>query len=135
MRTLWAVAAVTVVTPVAAQTASANPLVGTWRPVEFVDWDADGKPHQPLGHDPRGYLIYTPSGHVSLHLFWSPQRYESYVGIYSVDAKHGVVNHQIEAASTPDETAGSGTRPFRLRGDTLILGDNKTWQRVFVRVP
>ena len=116
-----------------AQTSSANPLVGTWRPVSFIDW-VDGKPQYPLGKNPRGYLIYTASGHVSLHLFWPPQGYESYVGRYSVDAGHGVVNHQIEAGSTRD-TAGGGARPFRLRGDTLILGDSKTWQRVFVRVP
>jgi hypothetical protein len=112
-----------------------NPLVGTWRPVEFVDWDSTGRRTSLLGPEPRGYLIYTASGHVSLHIFGARLPYESYVGIYSVDARHGVVNHQIEAASTPEATAGSGARPFRLRGDTLILGDDTTWRRVFVRVP
>jgi Lipocalin-like domain len=135
MRVGWAVAVATLVAPAAtAQASPANPLVGTWRPVEFVNWDSTGKAHHPMGLELLGYLIYTASGHVSLHLFSQPGPYESYVGIYSVDARHGVVNHQIEAASTPDATAGSGTRPFRLRGDTLVLGGAKTWQRVFVRV-
>ena len=135
MRATWVVVAGMLWASVAAaQSSSANPLVGTWRPVSFVDWDAQGKPQYPLGNEPRGYLIYTASGHVSLHLFWPPKGYESYVGKYAVDVQHGVVNHQIEAGSTSD-TTGSGTRPFRVRGDTLILGDNKTWQRVFVRLP
>jgi hypothetical protein len=129
------VAVATLVAPGAtAQTSPANPLVGTWRPVEFVNWDSAGTAHHPMGVELRGYLIYTASGHVSLHLFSQPSQYESYVGVYSVDARRGVVDHQIEAASTPDATAGSGTRPFQLRGDTLILGDAKAWQRVFVRV-
>lgn len=131
----WPWAALTVLGVAAVAQASDNPLVGTWRPIEFVDWDSAGRPHYPLGRDPKGYLIYTASGHVSLHVFRPPTLYESYVGIYSVDARHGVVNHQIEAASTPDAQAGSGARPFTLRGDTLILGDAKTWRRVFVRVP
>jgi hypothetical protein len=118
----------------AQSTAPANPLIGTWRPVAFVDWDSAGRPQPTPGGEPRGYLIYTASGHVSLHLYWPSGHYESYVGIYSVDARHGVVNHQIEAASTPDATAGSGPRPFRVRADTLTLGDGKTWQRVFVRI-
>lgn len=130
----WAWASTLVLGATVAQ-APANPLVGTWRPVEFVDWDSAGRPTYPLGREAHGYLIYTASGHVSLHIFGPPSVYESYVGIYSVDARHGVVNHQIEAASTADAAAGSGPRPFELRGDTLLLGDHKTWRRVFVRIP
>lgn len=130
----WALAAMALGVAAATQRVD-NPLIGTWRPIEFVDWDSAGRPQNPLGREPKGYLIYTASGHVSLHLFGAPSIYESYVGIYSVDARHGVVNHQIEAASTPDAVAGSGPRPFQLRGDTLVLGDDKTWRRVFVRVP
>ncbi|MGH7470860.1 MAG: lipocalin-like domain-containing protein [Longimicrobiales bacterium] len=110
-------------------------LVGTWRIVEFVDWDSAGRPSYLLGAKPTGYLMYTPTGHVSVHLADTSANhpiYTSYVGKYTVQGN--VVTHHIELDSTLPGSSGSGPRPFRLHDDTLVLGDGRTWRRTFVRV-
>ena len=84
-------------------------LVGTWRIVEFVDWDSAGRASYLLGPRPTGYLIYSPSGHVSVHLAdtsASNPIYASYVGKYTVQGN--VVTHHIELDSTLPGSSGSG---------------------------
>lgn len=115
----------------------ASNLVGTWRFIEFVDFDSAGRATYLLGRAPRGYLIYTTTGHVSVHLGPGADvpaaSWESYVGTYSLDSGGTAVIHHIEGSSAPI-TANDEARPFVLRGDTLILGDGRTWRRVLVRV-
>jgi hypothetical protein len=128
---------VTLLLPTAAfgQSRRQSALVGTWRIVEFVDWDSAGRASYVLGYRPTGYLIYTPSGHVSVHLADTSANnsvYASYVGKYTVQGN--VVTHHIELDSTLPGSSGSGPRPFQLRRDTLTLGDGRTWRRKFVRV-
>jgi hypothetical protein len=60
--------------------------------------------------------------------------YIAYFGTYTVDWSGHTVVHRIEADINPSFTGSSDPRPFRLAGDSLILGDDRTWRRVFVRV-
>jgi hypothetical protein len=46
----------------------------------------------------------------------------------------GVVRHEVVASSMPEMMTADPTRPFRISGATLILGDGLTWRRVFQRV-
>ncbi|POM22827.1 hypothetical protein BTM25_50320 [Actinomadura rubteroloni] len=44
-------------------------LVGVWTLAAFHDVEADGERSEgPLGPEPRGLLIYTADGHVSVHM-------------------------------------------------------------------
>ena len=134
-------------------------LVGTWRAVEY--WDrasADVPKGFPYGERPCGYVIYTSTGHVSVQLAASPvpprmpadsvrdgvpvnaaeslnmlRHNISYFGTYTVDSARGMVVHHIEAETGRTITDTHAARPFRLRGDTLILGNELTWGRLLVR--
>src|SRR6266480_2423274 len=82
-------------------------LVGTWRLVSYEDWDATGKVSRPYGE---------------------------YFGTYSVDRLHGTFVTHVEGSLNPMYTNTDQPRPFVLKGDTLIIGDQKTWKRVLERV-
>lgn len=117
---------------------TASNLVGTWRLLELSDWDSSGRLTQAYGARPRGYLIYTATGQVSVHLASGDSAsapYHGYFGTYTVDAQRGVVTHRIEGGTLGrDSGGGDPDRPFRISGDTLTLGEGRTWRRVFVRV-
>jgi hypothetical protein len=135
-------------------------LVGTWRIVLFEDLDGETVTY-PFGEKPSGFLMYAADGHMAA-LVTDPalppcvppalrpysrlpactvsqmqgilERSVVYWGTYSVDAAAGVVVHHVERDLT---SGGAGTdqrRPFRLEGDRLVIGDGKTWKRVFERV-
>ncbi|MES1224499.1 MAG: lipocalin-like domain-containing protein [Bacteroidota bacterium] len=57
-----------------------------------------------------------------------------YFGTYSVDYGKSVVTHHIKGDSLPWYIDTDQQRPFIIKGDTLIIGDNKTWKRVLVKV-
>lgn len=63
------------------------------------------------------------------------QRYVSYFGTYAVDVARGVIVHHVQADNLRAYTGQAEERPFRLRGDTLVLGDGSTWGRTLVREP
>lgn len=131
-------------------------IVGTWRIAAFEDWDAQGNVYHAYGEHPIGYVIYTPTGQVSVHIqqapprtrfssgvdsVWTPEEirsqvngYATYFGTYTVDPAQGIVTHRVEGALRPSYVGTEQRRPFRVSGDTLILGDEKTWRRVFLRV-
>jgi hypothetical protein len=117
-------------------------LIGTWRFVEIVDWDSAGHRLLYYGPHPGGYLIYTPTGQVSVHITSGtrspaetsrgPQA--SYFGTFTTDPGCRIVTHQVEGGTVPEYTGTAQPRPFRLSGDSLILGDDRTWRRVLIRV-
>ena len=61
------------------------------------------------------------------------RRHISYFGTYSVDSQRGIVVHHIEAEVGRVYTDTHRERPFRLWGDTLVLGNERTWRRLLVR--
>jgi hypothetical protein len=119
-------------------------LVGTWRFIEITDFDSTGAPVQYFGDKPCGFMIYTASGLVSVHVARCPtadlaptelaETYNGYFGTYTVNEARGMVTHQVEGGSAPDYIGTPQQRPFKVTGDTLVLGDGRSWKRVLVRV-
>jgi len=132
-----------------------NKLVGTWQLIEFADLDSvTGKWEYPFGKNPRGYFTYTKNNIVNLNissdqpliisedsarnyniklLNWLDHNSEGYFGTYSVDINKSVVTHHVKGGSIPWYIDTDQPRPFIMKGDTLIIGDNKTWKRVLVK--
>jgi hypothetical protein len=130
-------------------------LIGTWR---LISWqDVDGA--TPLGDSPRGYLVYTPDGHVFVQMAarkrpklfgpsTSPRRgpvllettpantalgFVSYCGTFEV--RDGEVLHHMEFAISPSNDGRVEHRSVVLNGDRLILGRDLRvgrveWERI-----
>jgi hypothetical protein len=131
-------------------------LAGYWDLVSFENWDSGGNRTTPFGEHPRGYVQYTPGGRMTLQVVRTPapapfaggaekgtvaektaafDAYIAYFGTYTLDSARRTVMHHVEADINPSFTGSADPRPFRVTGDSLILGDERTWRRVFVRVP
>jgi hypothetical protein len=133
-----------------------NTIVGTWRIVEFSSLDSStGQWVHPFGKNPKGYFIYTKNNIVNINVCSefplkisedSSKNYTinlfnhiwnnsfGYFGTYSIDSKNSVVTHHVEGGSIPYYIEKDKKRAFNIKGDTLTIGDNKTWKRVLVRV-
>lgn len=152
----------------AGQTASTQALtrrgeiVGTWRLVSATQRMADGteRPDPNIGAQQRGYIIYTPTGHMcamlgnSARAPWAiadrptqaeaaaiPETTVAYCGTYSVDEIGGFVVHHVELDLSPNRTGTDRKRFFTINGDRLVLRPapplpkgvqdwTVTWQRV-----
>lgn len=130
-------------------------LVGTWRLIEFTNRDpANGKWIFPYGENPKGYFTYTKNGIVNLNISstiplrisedstkkYFPNLYEylshtalGYFGFYTVDRGKSIVTHHVKGGTIPDYIDTDQPRPFSFHGDTLIIGDYKTWRRVLIK--
>ena len=133
----------------------ASKLAGTWRLIEFADLDsATSTWKYPYGKSPKGYFTYTKTGILNLNissgtplnisedsaknyniklLNWVYNYSLGYFGTYSVDFNKSIVTHHVKGGSLPWYIDTDQQRPFILTGDTLIIGDNKTWKRVLVK--
>ena len=143
--------------PAEPKTATTQPtkLIGTWRLIEFANLDSTtSKWTYPYGINPKGYFTYTRSGIVNLNisnenplkfsedsaknyninlLYWADQFSLGYFGTYTIDFTKSIVTHHVKGGSLPWYIDTDQPRPFILKGDTLIIGDSKTWKRVLVR--
>lgn len=130
-------------------------LVGTWRLIEFADLDSlTGNWKYRYGKNPKGYFTYTKNGIVNLNISstiplkisedstkkYFPNLYEyinqtalGYFGFYTVDWEKSIVTHHVKGGTIPNYIDTDQPRPFMLKGDTLIIGNNKTWRRVLVK--
>ena len=130
-------------------------LIGTWRLIKYANLDSiSGKWVFPYGENPKGYFTYTKNGIVNLNISstiplkisedstknYAPTLYEyisntalGYFGFYTVDSKKSIVTHHVKGGTIPNYIDTDQPRPFILMGDTLIIGDNKTWKRVLIR--
>jgi hypothetical protein len=133
----------------------ASKLVGTWKLIEFADLDSTRSTWiYPYGKNPKGYFTYTQNGIVNLNicsetplkisedsakhyhinlLDWAYQYSLGYFGSYSVDFNKSIITHHVTGGSMPWYIDTDQPRPFILKGDTLIIGDSKTWKRVLVK--
>jgi hypothetical protein len=136
-------------------TSKQTSIVGTWRLLEFTDLDSTtGQWKYPYGKNPKGYFTYTKNNIVNLNISSefplkisedSTKKYTinlydfvwknsfGYFGTYSVDLANSVVTHHVEGGCLPYYIDTDQKRPFTLKGDTLIIGNYKTWKRVLVR--
>ena len=135
-------------------------LIGTWRLVSFEDRKDEKDPNSewtyPYGKNPKGYIVYDETGHVTVQIMRTPppakfasgddkkptseeakaayEGYVAYFGRYTIDeASHSVIHH-VEGSLGPSYIGTDQKRPFELSGDRLIIGDQKTWRRVLERV-
>lgn len=133
-----------------------NKIVGTWRLIDFADLDsATGKWTYPYGKNPRGYFTYTNNNIVNLNISsevplnisedsakkYSINLYDyiwhyslGYFGTYSIDPTNSIVTHHVKGGTIPYYIDTDQQRQFTFKGDTLIIGDNKTWRRVLIKV-
>jgi hypothetical protein len=122
---------------------AADSIVGTWKLVKYENTDVAGKVTKPFGEHPKGYFVYDATGHLSVHIMRDPATppfaagaddkgtdaevraaydgYVGYFGTYRVNAEKTVVTHVVEGALRPSYTGTDQPRPFKLKGDTLIL--------------
>jgi hypothetical protein len=136
-------------------TSKRTTIIGTWRLIEYADLDlTTGKWKYLYGKNPKGYFTYTKKNIVNINISSefplkisadSSKKYTinlddhisqnsfGYFGTYSVDSKNSVVTHHVEGGCIPYYIDTDQKRPFTLKGDTLTIGDNKTWKRVLVR--
>jgi hypothetical protein len=133
----------------------ARAIIGTWRVVEYSDWDSTGHLEQRYGAHPIGYFSYDVTGHVILFIQRTPppkpfkagsdsatvdelrDLFNSglgYFGRYTVDAKRSIVIHHVEGGTLPDYIGTDQERPFVMKGDSLIIGEPGSWRRALVRV-
>jgi hypothetical protein len=130
-------------------------LVGTWRLIEFSDLDsATSQWTYPFGKNPKGFFTYTKSGIVNLNistetplkisedsaknynvnlLNWVNNFSAGYFGTYTVDFNKSIVTHHVKGGSLPWYIDTDQQREFVIKGDTLIIGDSRTWKRVLVK--
>ena len=132
-----------------------NCIVGTWKLIEFLNLDSvTNQWEHPYGKNPKGYFTYTSNGIVNLNIsnenplklskdslnstkfVYSDFMKNSvgYFGEYEVSLEDSVVTHKVKGGSIPFYIGTNQPRPFIFKNDTLIIGDNKTWRRVLVRI-
>jgi Lipocalin-like domain len=122
-------------------------IVGIWRLIDYEDRETEDVPwSRPFGERPVGVGVYHPSGLLSMQLFADPRSdfkdaFVGYVGTFEVEeaetegnAFFGVLRHHMDVAAPPELLAEESSRPFRVTGRDLTLGDGRTWRRRFTRL-
>ena len=135
---------------------NAEKLVGTWRLVEYADYDSTtGKWNQLYGEHPKGYFTYTKNGIVNIN--GSAENYLpitedsayqqhitigalldnawGYFGTYTIDEENSIVTHHPTGGSIPWYIGTDQHRQFIIKGDSLFIGDPtfKIGKRVLIR--
>ena len=121
-------------------------LIGTWRVVRWEDRDSDEEAWtSSLPPHCEGYAVYTEAGHWAVQLYAPPGEsgeafhfgYFGFGEAHDVEREGGVVRGVLRIESrgsnTPDAMAYND-RPFVVDGDSLLVGDGKTWVRAAERV-
>jgi hypothetical protein len=129
-------------------------FIGAWRLLSFEERGPDGSVTHPYGDDPIGFLVYDPSGRMSVQIMrrdrpalsGDPQHaspdeiksavegFTAFFGAYEIDEARQVVIHHVEGHLLPNSVGKNLERRFEFSGDRLILRptDNRTivWLRV-----
>lgn len=118
-------------------------LHGAWRLTAYDDRESiDDDWTETYGAEPLGLVIYDTTGCLSIQICEADgSRFDAYFGRFAISAVMGengdvvgVVRHEVVASSMPEMMTADPTRPFRISGATLTLGDGLTWRRIFERV-
>jgi hypothetical protein len=131
--------------------APSGSLVGTWRVVQYCDRDSTGAMVHPLGPNPAGLFVYTPTGELSIQAMRTPPSgplagepvqlnsladlrpfYFGYFGTYSILSDSTVVHH-VTGGTFPDYIGTDQPRRYVIRGDTLSIGAPLFLCRVLIR--
>lgn len=113
--------------PAGASGTAKEKLIGAWHLVHIDAPGPDGKP-EPIAQ-PKGMLIYTRDGHVSVQLMYPESAntlsneyvlngYEASFGSYEVDETADTVTHHVEGSNTRDLLVGKDLpRKFEFTAD------------------
>jgi len=125
-----------------AQTAREK-LIGAWHLVRIDAPGPDGKPAS--GQQPRGMLVYTRDGHMSVQLMYPPSAdtlsneyvlkgYEASFGSYDADETAHTVTHHVQGSITGDLLVGKDLpRRFEFTPDGhLIIRSTRPDEHWFV---
>ncbi len=128
-------------------------IVGTWKLISAEDRQSAADPWVPytFGNPPSGYFIYDATGHSSVQIMTTPPQkiatpdsptppealaifngYIAYYGPYTIDAKN--IGVTVEGGLDPSQVGTAQVRPYELKGDTLIIGDQVTYKRTLHRL-
>lgn len=111
--------------------AAKEKLIGAWHLVHIDAPGPDGK-SQPIPQ-PKGMLIYTPDGHVSVQLMYPESDktlsneyvlngYEASFGSYEVDEAAHTVTHHVQGSNTRDLLVGKDLpRKFEFTADGHLI--------------
>ena len=96
-------------------------LLGAWGLESWSYLYEDGRPPEfPMGADARGYILYTPQGHVSATIMRADgSECFAYAGRYELG--DGAVFHNIEVSTNRALVGLRSTRHIELYGDRLTL--------------
>jgi hypothetical protein len=116
-------------------------LVGAWRLQSYQDRaSVEDDWEDTYGPGVEGLLVYDESGWLAVQVAGRGGQYDAYFGRFAVAEAawygrdiRGVVTQEIVATSLPQLRDAEEERPFRLSGESLILGDEITWRRVCER--
>jgi hypothetical protein len=117
-------------------------LIGAWRVKRYDDRGSISEEwEETYGPDVDGLIVYHDSGWLSVQVIGSDGRLDGYFGRFEVveicerdGDTTGLLHHLIDASSMPELLSADPERPFRVSGDTLVLGDEATWRRICERV-
>jgi Lipocalin-like domain len=84
-------------------------LVGTYKLISLVP-EVDGKPFQPMGKAPHGYLVFTPTHFITI------ETAENRKFGTSVEAKAALLDSLVAYAGT-----------YRIEGDKMFLTSEVVW--------
>jgi hypothetical protein len=118
-------------------------LIGAWELIDVVEEPVDGSPARyPLGERPRGLIVYTTDGHMSVQIMQEghtgpaaddpyartagdyareARTYFAYAGTFAVDEASGVVTHGVRLSLFPGWVGRDQERVARLEGGVLQL--------------
>ncbi len=122
-------------------------IVGTWRLVHQIKINPDGKTEYPYGEDAIGYIYYSDTGIMSVHISRKSRAeaknisdlkhdYMAYFGRYEIDTEKQVVRHLLEGQLFPGDHTDVLERKYHFDGDLMSLktvdDTNREilWQRV-----
>jgi hypothetical protein len=137
-------------------------LIGSWRLVSYEDRPSVGPSVFPFGEKPKGLLIYSSTGQMSIQIMKQPHptvasgeeetitpeekqelfdSFMAYFGTYSVEPTRSVVIHHVEGDLWGLFDGKSEERPYELSGDRLTLkprweSGGRQWEglRVFQKI-
>lgn len=117
-------------------------LQGCWTLQSYELRQPGGEVIHPMGPQPEGLLVYSPAGHMSVHLSQpgaeppptetlpegvgtdlalSYACYTSYFGRYTVNTDQRLVTHHLRGASVLAWAGSEFPRQYQLDGDRLTL--------------
>lgn len=128
-------------------------LIGTWKLISAFNND-NGTWVPAFGTPPSGYFIYGASGYASVQIMTVPpvtisnpdsgptpaealqivNGYIAYYGPWTVDQQYITVIPEGNLDPTALGPKNPQARPYQLKGDTLIIGDQTTYIRTLQRV-